>query len=74
MGCGCGGGRSAARRAGTNPTQPIILGEDDESLPVRRVSLLQASGAVPAGASRYVRGTDVEAMIADGRLNALDGK
>lgn len=70
--CGCRGA-AAARRRGTLRAEPLILGEDDEALPVRRVALLQSSGAVPAGATRYVRGTEVAEMIEDGRLNALDG-
>jgi hypothetical protein len=52
---------------------PMILGEDNESMPVRRVSIIASMGGVPSGATRYVRGTDVDTMIANGQLKLLGG-
>lgn len=75
MGCGCGGGgrRAAASAQGTNPKNPFIYGEDSEDLPVRRVVIVQGSGGVPAGATKYVRGTQVDEMLENGELRATDG-
>jgi len=70
MGCNCGGGKRA-RAIGTNPQMPMVFGEDDPNLPVRRVTLIEASGGVPAGASRYVRGSEVDSMIVNNKLRLL---
>ena len=72
MGCGCG--KKATVSRGTVPSQPLVFGSDNPEFPIRRVALLQASGGAPAGASRYVRGSEVNQMIADGILRPLDGK
>lgn len=75
MGCGCGGGRraNAPSSVGTNPSNPMIYGEDDTTLPVRRVVHVQASAGMPAGATRYVRGSEVAEKIEAGFLRATDG-
>lgn len=73
MGCNCGGG-TRTRAVGTNPSMPMVFGTDDPNLPVRRVSLIEASAGIPAGASRYVRGSEVDSMIVNGKLKILDGK
>jgi len=70
MGCGCGGGRRSA--LGVTPAQPIIFGDDAPDLPTRRVVVVQASAGVPAGSSRYVRGSDVDTMIINGQLRILE--
>lgn len=74
MGCGCGGSRkSAASSQGTVPANPLIFGQDDESLPIKRVVVVQASGGLPAGATRYVRGSEVDTLIASGALRSTGG-
>lgn len=74
MGCGCGGSkRSTSPTLGTNPSNPIIYGSDVENLPVRRVVHVQASAGMPAGATRYVRGSEVNDMLEAGTLRATDG-
>lgn len=73
MGCGCGGRKSSASNVGTIPSNPLVFGEDDASLPVLRVVLVQASGGIPAGATRYVRGSEVDTLIASGTLRSLEG-
>lgn len=74
MGCGCNKGRTAARQGGTTPTDPLIYGTDDSSLPTRRVVLVQGSMGIPAGATRYVRGSDVEGMISSGAIRTTGGQ
>jgi len=71
MGCNCGKNKAAIK--GTVPTNPLILGTDDPALPVQRVVMLVATGGVPVGATRYVRGSDVEQMIADEQLRLIGG-
>lgn len=66
MGCNCGKSAARARVLGTNPSMPMIFGEDNGSLPVRKVTLLQASAGAPAGATRFVRGSEVDSMIVNG--------
>lgn len=73
MGCGCNKGRSAARQGGTTPSDPLIYGSDDTSLPTRRVVLVQGSMGMPAGSTRYVRGDEVDAMISSGILRNTNG-
>jgi len=75
MGCGCGGGakRSSVSSQGTNPSNPIIYGSDDAALPVRRVVHVTGSAGMPAGATRYARGTEVASMLENGVLRATDG-
>lgn len=76
MGCGCGGGKSragAVASLGTNPSNPIIYGTDDVNLPIRRVVHVLAASGMPAGATRYVRGSEVQTMIDNGSLRATDG-
>lgn len=75
MGCGCGkgGGTSGARVNGTVPSAPMIFGDDDNNLPVRRVVLVHGQNGIPAGATRYARGTEVESLIASGALRRTDG-
>lgn len=69
MGCSsCGGNKARARVMGTVPTMPMILGQDNASLPVRMVLFQQAHSGVSAGATRYVRGSDVDSMIVNGIL------
>lgn len=72
MGCNCGGGAGRARMMGTVPAMPMIFGKDDPSLPVRRVQIINASAGTPAGATRYVRGADVDSMIVSGSLRLLE--
>lgn len=76
MGCGCGkggGNTSAERVTGTTPSSPMIFGMDAIDLPIRRVVLVQGQSGVPAGATRYARGTEVESLIASGVLRRTDG-
>lgn len=74
MGCGCGGSRGkTASNLGTIPANPLILGEDNDGLPVKRVVMVQASGGIPAGATRYVRGSEVDTMIASGSIRPTGG-
>jgi len=72
MGCNCGGGRSAARAMGTAPASPMIFGEDNQSLPIRRVVLLEGSNGIPAGATRYVRGSLVDDLIVQNKLRLVN--
>lgn len=67
MGCGCG--KSSV--LGVNPSNPLIFGEDDASMPVIRATLLEAANGTPVGATRYVRGSLVDSMIEDGKLRRL---
>lgn len=73
MGCGCGGRKSTAPSTGTVKGNPMVFGQDDESLPIKRVVLVQASGGIPAGATRYVRGSEVDTMIENDLLRSLEG-
>lgn len=69
MGCGCGKKRTLT--AGAAPSNPLIFGQDDNSLAVRRAILLQASGGTPAGSTRFVRGTGIDQAVADGIIRVL---
>jgi hypothetical protein len=71
MGCGCGGRSRKAGAVGIAPANPMIFGTDDNNLPVIRAMLLQASGSVPAGSTRFVRGTGVDQAAADGIIRVL---
>lgn len=51
---------------------PIVFGDDDTGLPVRRVAVIEASAGVPAGATRFVRGSLVDTMIINGKLRLLE--
>lgn len=69
MGCGCGGkANKTVSNLGTIPSNPMIFGEDDADLPIKRVVMVQASGGVPAGGTRFVRGSEVDSMIDSGVL------
>lgn len=67
MGCGCGGSGAA----GTRRNNPLVLGEDQNDQPAQRVVLVQGTAGTPAGARRWVRGTDVQTMIEEGVIKPL---
>lgn len=68
MGCGCGGSRGAE---GMNRSNPIVFGEDTPEVPAQRMYLVQGSGSTPAGQRRWVRGSEVEALVASGALRPV---
>lgn len=63
--------RSAASRAGNNPGNAIVFGEPtNEAL---RVRVTGDVAGLQSGAIKYVRGSDVASLVADGKIEILAG-
>lgn len=67
MGCGCGKNNSI----GMNRSNPLVFGEDTPDQPAQRMIVVQATGGVPAGQRRWVRGSEVESMVESGALRTV---
>ncbi len=71
--CGCRKGSAtltSTSGSGLRASTPLIYGEDDIELPVRRATIIVPPEGtnVPSGAQRWVRGTGVDAAEAAGDI------
>lgn len=67
MGCGCG----KRNTPGMTSSNPLVLGTAQEVPTIMRVRLIEGVAGVPSGVKRYVTGSEVEALIASGVLQAI---
>jgi hypothetical protein len=64
-------GKAVSYRAGNSPATAIVLG--DPTPVILRVRVLRVLPGLPAGAVKYVRGENVDALVQDGSLMLLAG-
>ena len=64
-------GRAAASRAGNSPSNSIVFG--DPTNEAVRVRVLDGVAGLQSGAIKYVRGTGVDDLVADGKIDVLAG-
>ena len=64
-------GRAAASRAGNSPTNAIVFGEPTSQ--AVRVRVTGSVAGLQQGAIKYVRGSGVDQLVADGSIDVLAG-